>query len=85
MYIPLNFSLPPGQRRPLRDPSSNTALSKFESTIVKKFEKQLEHFSEEEFRKFEELNGLFEFLDSIIPLDDDELLDPVPPKRGRKR
>jgi condensin complex subunit 3 len=79
------FSLTIKQRRPLRDSSSNTALSKFETTIVKKFEKQLEHFSEEEFRKLEELNELFEFLDSIIPLDDDELLDPDPPKRGRKR
>jgi len=69
----------------LRDSFNNTALSKFESTIINKFEKQLEHFSEEEFRKLEELNELFEFLDGIIPLDDDEFLDPDPPKRGKKR
>ncbi|KAF8965273.1 nuclear condensing complex subunit [Flammula alnicola] len=72
-------------RRPLRDSVCNTAFTKFEATITKKFEKQLEHFSEEEFRKFEELNELFMFLDSIIPLDDDELIDIDIPKKGRKR
>jgi condensin complex subunit 3 len=69
----------------LRDSACNTALAKFETAIVKKFEKQLEQFSEEDFRKLEELNELFEFLDSIIPLDDDEPFDPEPRKRGRKR
>ncbi|KAJ3515967.1 hypothetical protein NLJ89_g1427 [Agrocybe chaxingu] len=60
-------------------------LAKFEATITKKFEKQLEHFSEEEFRKLNELNDLFQFLDSIIPLDDDEFIDIDVPRKGKKR
>jgi condensin complex subunit 3 len=60
-------------------------LTKFEATITKKFEKQLEHFSEEEFRQLEELQDLFMFLDSIIPLDDDDLTEIDIPRRGRKR
>ncbi|KAF8163123.1 nuclear condensing complex subunit [Crassisporium funariophilum] len=73
-------------RRPLRDSVCNTALTKFDTTIIKKFEEQLKHSTEEEFRKLEELNELFEFLDSIIPLDDDEIIDlDAPRKKGRKR
>lgn len=53
--------------------------------ISKKFEKQLEDFNEEEYRKLEELKGLFEFLDEIIPEDDDERVDLDAPKKGRKR
>ncbi|KAF8906012.1 nuclear condensing complex subunit [Gymnopilus junonius] len=71
-------------RRPLRDSACKTAFSKFESTITEKFEKQLEGFSEAEYRKLEELNGLFEFLDSIIPLDN-EYVDVDIPRKGRKR
>ncbi|KAF9484715.1 hypothetical protein BDN70DRAFT_872249 [Pholiota conissans] len=73
-------------RRPLRDTICKTALAKFEATITKKFEKQLEHFSEEEFRKLAELQELFLFLDSIIPEDDIELTEiDIPRTRGRKR
>ena len=74
------------QRRPLRDFISNTAFTRFETAISKKFEKQLQHLTEEEFRKLEELTELFEFLDSIIPLDDDEYqaLD-APRRSSRKR
>ncbi|TFK65897.1 ARM repeat-containing protein [Pluteus cervinus] len=72
-------------RRPLRDTTTLNNFTKFENMILKKYEKQLEDFSEEEYRKFESLQSLFEFLDSIIPLDDDELIDPEPRKRGRKR
>jgi len=71
------------QRRPFRDSVCNNAFSKFETSITKKFENQLENFSEEEFRKLEELNALFMFLDSIIPLDDDNDVDV--PKRSKKR
>ncbi|KDR81425.1 hypothetical protein GALMADRAFT_239313 [Galerina marginata CBS 339.88] len=70
-------------RRPLRDSACNTAFTKFELTITKKFEKQLEGLTEADYRKLEELNELFEFLDSIIPLDDDELIDI--PRKGKKR
>jgi len=72
-------------RRPLRDFACNTAFTKFETTISKKFEKQLQHFTEEEFRKLEELNELFEFLDSIIPLDDDENQSIDAPKRSTRK
>lgn len=57
-------------------------MIKFDNALSKKYEKQLENFSEEELRKLEELNELFEFLDDIIPLEDEE---DDPPKKGRKR
>lgn len=72
------------QRRPLRDSASKTAFAKFESTLVENFGQQLEGFSEAEYRKLEELNELFEFLDSVIPLDE-EYDDLDVPKKGRKR
>ena len=71
------------QRRPLRDSICNNAFTKFETLITKKFKNQLEHFSEEEFRKLEELNELFLFLDSIIPMEDDD--NDVAPRRSKKR
>ena len=62
------------------------AFSKFETAFTKKFEKLLEDFSEEEFRKLEELDELFMFLDSIFPPEDEETPEAdVPRKRGRKR
>ncbi|CAA7267951.1 unnamed protein product [Cyclocybe aegerita] len=73
-------------RRPLRDTVSKNALAKFEATITRKFEKQFEQFSEEDFRKLHELNDLFQFLDSIIPLDDEEeFIDIDVPRKGKKR
>ncbi|KAF9447221.1 hypothetical protein P691DRAFT_707172 [Macrolepiota fuliginosa MF-IS2] len=72
-------------RRPFKDTTSRNALSKFDALISKKYEKQLE-LQEEELRKLEELQDLFNFLDDIIPEDDGELVDPPEPKkRGRKR
>jgi len=59
-------------------------LNKFDAAISKRFENQLE-LKEEELRKLKELQDLFEFLDDIIPDDDDELIDPEPKRRGRKR
>jgi condensin complex subunit 3 len=44
----------------------------------------LEDFNEDEYRKLEELKELFEFLDDIIPDDEDE--EEAPKKRmARKR
>ena len=73
------------QRRLLRDPACNTAFTKFETAISKKFEKQLQHFTEEEFRTLEELTELFKFLDSIIPLDDDENQSVDAPRRSSRK
>ena len=70
------------QRRPPRDTAAKNALAKLDAALWKKYERQLENFSEDEFRKLEELRELFEFLDDIIP-DEDE--DDEPPKKGRKR
>ncbi|GLB42418.1 putative nuclear condensing complex subunits, C-term domain [Lyophyllum shimeji] len=73
-------------RRPLRDTTTNNAFTKFETAINKKFEKQLEDFSEEEYRKLEQLEQLFSWLDEIIPEDDDEVISlDEPKKKGRKR
>ena len=73
------------QRRPLRDFACKTAFTRFEAAISKKFEKQLQHFTEEEFRKLEELTELFEFLDSIIPLDIDEDQGVDAPRRSSRK
>lgn len=54
--------------------------------IAKKFEKQLEGFDSEEYRKLESLQELFAFLDDIIPDDDDdEVIDIDLKRKGRKR
>ncbi|KAJ7844433.1 nuclear condensing complex subunit [Mycena olivaceomarginata] len=52
-------------RRPLGDATANNALKKFDATIQKKFEKELEGFSEGEYREFKKLQELFDFLDEI--------------------
>lgn len=72
-------------RRPLRDSACITAFTKFETAILKKFKKQLEHSTEEEFRKLEELTELFQFLDSIIPLDDDANQDVYALRRSSRK
>jgi uncharacterized membrane protein YccC len=59
-------------RRPLREASAQAALAKFDNALSKRFEKQLEDFDEAEYRQLESLRELFEFLDEIVPLDEDE-------------
>jgi len=59
-------------RRPPRDASALAALVKFDGALSKRFEKQLEDFGEAEYRQLESLKELFEFLDEIVPLDEDE-------------
>jgi condensin complex subunit 3 len=71
------------QCRPLRDTTANNALVRFDTSITKKFEKQLEDFNEDEYRKLEELKDLFEFLDEIIPDDDDG--DEEPKKKPKNK
>ena len=89
--VPLLFSLafppdhaPREQRRPIRDVSARNALSKFDATISKKYADKLAGFSEEEYRRLEQLDALFRFLDDIVPLDDGEEVEPMR-TRGRKR
>ncbi|KAF9461702.1 chromosome condensation complex protein [Collybia nuda] len=72
-------------RRPPRDSTTKNAFTKFETAVCKKFEKQLEGFDEEEYKKLEQLQELFAFLDNIIPDDDDEVIDIDVKKKGRKR
>ncbi|KAJ7454809.1 nuclear condensing complex subunit [Mycena latifolia] len=72
-------------RRPLRDTATNNAFKKFDASISKKFEKQLQDFDEDEYRKLEELKELFEFLDDIMPEDDDEVINVDAKKKGKKR
>ncbi|KAF8424272.1 nuclear condensing complex subunit [Boletus edulis BED1] len=71
-------------RRPIRDVSARNALTKFDTTISKKYADKLAGFSEEEYRRLEQLDALFKFLDDIVPLDDGEEMEP-PRTRGRKR
>jgi condensin complex subunit 3 len=76
-------------RRPPRDASALAALVKFDSALSKRFEKQLEDFNEMEYRQLQSLQELFEFLDDIMPLDEDEDEEEDPPtakkRTARKR
>jgi condensin complex subunit 3 len=75
-------------RRPPREASALAALAKFDTALSKRFEKQLEDFDEAEYRQLESLRELFEFLDEIVPLDEDEEEEeevPVSRKRGGAR
>jgi condensin complex subunit 3 len=76
--------VPRVQRRPIRDVSARNALSKFDTTISKKYADKLAGFSEEDYRRLEQLDALFRFLDDIVPLDDGEEMEPMR-TRGRKR
>ena len=71
------------KRRPPKDTTSSNALLRYEKAISSKYEKQLASFNEEEYRQLEELKDLFEFLDDIIPEDDEE--EERPKRGGRKR
>ena len=52
----------------------------------KKYEKQLEGFSEKEYREYEALEELYEFLDDLIPLDDEDSKEGIiPPEERRTR
>jgi hypothetical protein len=56
--------------------------------LNKKYERQLEGFSEEEYRSYDGLNELYEFLDDLIPLndeDEDSKVGIVPPGEARTR
>ncbi|KAH9484188.1 Condensin complex subunit 3 [Psilocybe cubensis] len=73
-------------RRPLKDSVCLNAFNKFQATISKKFEEQLEGFSEEDLRELEDLAEVFEFIDSMTPLDDDDDQHPFESrKKGKKR
>ncbi|KAG6886151.1 hypothetical protein C0993_000669 [Termitomyces sp. T159_Od127] len=73
-------------RRPIRDTITNNAFTKFEAAVMKKYAQQLQEFSEEEYRKLEQLDELFKFVDSIIPdVDDEEFGLDEPRRKGKKR
>ncbi|KAK0458800.1 nuclear condensing complex subunit [Desarmillaria tabescens] len=72
-------------RQPVKDATAKNAINKFEIALSKKFESQLANFSEEEYRDLDELKELFTFLDELIPLDDEDEVIDVKPKRTRKR
>lgn len=67
----------------MRDITSSSALSRFDNSIAKKFRAQLEGFNEDEYRQLEQLKDLFEFLDDVIPDDDED--DEPSVRRARKR
>lgn len=78
------MTLPHNQRRPLRDTTANNAFTRFDAALSKKYKQQLEDFNEDEYRQLEYLKDLFEFLDDIIPEDDEEEVEPKR-KIARKR
>lgn len=67
----------------MKDVTSSSALTRFDNTIAKKFQAQLEGFNEDEYRQLENLKNLFQFLDDVIPDDDDD--DEPSVRRTRKR
>ncbi|VDC04706.1 unnamed protein product [Peniophora sp. CBMAI 1063] len=74
-------------RRPIKDSAAMNAIAKFDTKLDDRYgEAQLDGFSEEDARKLEKLEKLFEFLDDLIPLDDEEEDFPIEPrKRGKPK
>ncbi|KZV97200.1 hypothetical protein EXIGLDRAFT_833051 [Exidia glandulosa HHB12029] len=70
-------------RRPIHDTTAKNALDRFEKSLRKKFADKLEGVSEEDYRKLEHLSKLFEFLDAMPEVEEDE--PPAPKKRGASR
>lgn len=66
----------------MKDTTARNALARFEKTLAKHYAEQMKGFSEVDLRKLETLTELFEFLDEIIPEDDDEMIE-LPPTRKR--
>jgi condensin complex subunit 3 len=76
------------QHRPIKDGPARAAIEKFDNSLDENYAEALEHLKEEDLRKMEELDELFDFLDDMIPLTDKpsrESSEDVKPKRGRKR
>jgi hypothetical protein len=73
-----------GSVGPPREAVAKNALAKFDATISNKYSAQLEGFSEEDYRKLEYLNDLFEFLDDIIPEEEPEPEVPQLVAKGRR-
>lgn len=74
------------QRRSPREAVAKNSLAKFDAIISHKYSAQLESFSEEDYRKLEDLKDLFEFLDDIIPEEEPEPEIPPPATtKGKKR
>lgn len=69
------------QRRPIHDTAAKNALERFEKALHKKFAEKLEGVSEEDYRKLEHLSQLFEFLDAMPEVEEDEEAEP-PKKRA---
>ncbi|KAH9003002.1 hypothetical protein EDB86DRAFT_104481 [Lactarius hatsudake] len=72
LFIDVLVYLPPRDRRRQGahpQASRGPAHTKFDNA---RFEKQLENFDEAEYRQLESFRELFEFMDDIVPLDEDE-------------
>ena len=61
-------------------------MLRFDKALTKQFSQQLEGFDQEDFRKLEDLKGLFEFLDEFNTSDDEggEALPPPSRKRAAR-
>ncbi|EED83823.1 predicted protein [Postia placenta Mad-698-R] len=73
----------PRSRRSIRDTTAQNSFIKSDDVLSKKFAKQLEGVSEEEYRQLENMKDLFEFLHAVQP--DSEEKDVKSAKRIRKR
>ena len=65
----------------MKDTATKNALTRFESSLTKKFSAQLENFNEQEFREIQEMKDLFDFLDQVES-DGEEEIPLDPPKRA---
>ncbi|EEB92998.1 hypothetical protein MPER_08409 [Moniliophthora perniciosa FA553] len=70
-------------RRPPRDSTSKRVFAKFEASVTKMYEAQLHDFNDEDWKNMQEHKKILDFVDSIIPEDEDE--GDEQPKKGRKR
>ncbi|KAF5368894.1 hypothetical protein D9758_002970 [Tetrapyrgos nigripes] len=66
-----------------KDTVSKNALNRFKTVLEKKYPKQLEGFSEEEYRKLEDFQEVLTVMDQLLlPGEDDD--DDTPPPTARK-
>jgi len=81
-HLLLKFS---PQLRPPKEKYLRKQLDNFMAYVQNRYAKALETFSELEFRQMEENQELFEFLDDLIPLKEEDLDEEVISVEPRKR
>ncbi|KAH7096918.1 nuclear condensing complex subunit [Auriculariales sp. MPI-PUGE-AT-0066] len=69
------------RRRPIGDSTARTALERFSKSLRKRFAEQLEGVTDEDMRKMDALTKLFEFMDSMPEVEEQEQTQPSQSKK----